>query len=332
MRAVLAILVAGCGGEAAVAQGIDGCPPVVLAGDPATPTSLVVENGRARVSYPGGVDGADPGGHRLEVLAADGWRPATLPSFLDYPFFTSPWRGPAARAYVLTESPELVELSFVWDHTFDAPGGYGGCYLPGCGVVYRDVHGAIIYDYDRHLDAPRIRTVRFWKVIGMRACEAGYYVGQHSDPPLAWGAWLEARPRENSLGERELGFGPIAVATWSSAGDLVRNPAAGGNVELGVLEQAVGPWWFAAIPAPSTGLRVIPFLVEEHPMHTLVAQFGSDALGVPMVHFMNPQLGLDGRNERYQAFFGAVPYDATDPAAEPTAEARALVLAHLPSW
>lgn len=341
----------------ALVPGCDG-PPVVLEGDPADPRSVTIHNGIIRVSYPQLDSGGDQlGGHMLERWVGTQWVRVLGSWYGDWTFFVSPLHEPAHTAHVIRETPDIVEVAFEFDHHLDYPGSQStvdyvphwwdeatqgpctveagcGCYLSGCGVTARDHEGQAIYPHNL-LDIPkRLHHVRFTKLIRVERCRAGYFVGYHTDPPIV-GPWIEENPTENSTGEREFGLGWTSSVTFASSGVVVRNPEAGQHTSLGLLEQPVGPWWFATLPPPDGDVPApfVLFIAEEHPVPSFVWQFAPTHLGIPLIHKMNPEVELDGRPGRFQAFLGAAPYTMTDRDAEPTPEVRALVEANIPeSW
>ncbi len=329
-----------------------GAGPVTLTGDPADPRSIVMENGIVRVSYPQLASGADQlGAHMLELDIGGQWQPVLDPWYGDWTFFTSPFFEPAHTAHVLTETPDIVEVAFEFEHWLDYPGSNSTmghvphwwdeatdgpcetspgcrCYLEGCGVPAIDFDGQVIFPHNL-LDVPKfIRKVTFRKVIRVERCGSGYFVGYHSTPNLTWGGWIQSDPNATNAGEREHGLGWMASVTFASSGVVVRNPEAGAHTSLGITEQGTGPWWFSSLPETSTGYAL--FMAEEHAMPSYVWQFDPVHLGTPLVHKMNPEIELDGRTGRYQSFLGAYPYVMNDRQAEPSLEAITAVTARLP--
>jgi hypothetical protein len=198
----------------------------------------------------------------------------------------------------------------------------------GCGVQALDHEGAAIFPHN-YLDIPKhIRRVTFTKVVRVERCLSGYFVGYHSNPTVTWGDWISSDPYQSAAGERESGLGWMARVTFASSGVVVRNPEAGQHTSLEIMEQPVGPWWFAS---PYADRPVMLFVAEEHPMPSFVWQFSPGQNGIPLVHKMNPEIEVDGRVGRYQSFIGAFTYTVTDFAAEPTPEAVAGVTSRLPT-
>ncbi len=329
--------------------------PVTLVGDPAFPRSLAIDNGLVRVTYPQLVSGSDQlGAHMLELNIVGQWKPVLTSWYGDWTFFGAPFFEPAHTAHVLTETPDVVEVAFEFDHWLDHPGGSSTlghvprwwdeisqgpcnaspscrCYLEGCGVAALDFEGGAIFPHN-YLDVPKfIRRVTFTKVIRVDRCGSGYFVGYHSNPTLTWGSWVEWDPHQSAAGEREHGLGWMASVTFASSGVIVRNPEAGAHRSLDIVEQVMGPWWFASIPPAATDVEYALFLAEEHPLPSFVWQFDPAHPGTPLVHKMNPEVELDGRVGRYQTFLGAFPYVMTDRDIEPSPEVRAAVLARLPT-
>lgn len=329
-----------------------GAGPVTLTGDPADPRSIVIDNGIVRVSYPQLASGADQlGAHMLELDIDGQWRPVLDSWYGDWTFFASPLYEPARVAHILTETPDIVEVAFEFDHWLDYPGSSSTqghvprwwnqatdgdcasspncrCYLEGCGIPAIDFDGEAIFPHN-YLDVTKyIRHVTFIKIIRVERCGSGYFIGYHSTPTLTWGDWIDSNPNHNTAGERESGLGWMASITFASSGVVVRNPEAGMHTSLQIMEQATGPWWFSSMPETPQGYAL--FIAEEHPMPSFVWQFDPVHLGTPLVHKMNRQIELDGRPGRYQSFIGAYPYTMVDRAAEPTAEAAASVTSRLP--
>ncbi|KAB2901653.1 MAG: hypothetical protein F9K40_08370 [Kofleriaceae bacterium] len=328
-----------------------GAGPVQLSGDPADPRSIVIENGIVRVSYPQLASGNDQlGAHMLELMIDGQWQRVLGNWYGDWTFFVAPLYESAHTAHVITETPDVVEVAFEFDHWLDYPGSYSTrghvprwwdestqgpceestecrCYLGGCGVPAIDWEGSAIFPHN-YLDTPKyIRHVTFTKVIRVERCGPGYFVGYHSTPTLTWGSWIDSDPYQSAAGEREHGLGWVSSVTFASSGVVVRNPEAGAHTSLGIVEQPVGPWWFSSLPdAADYGL----FIAEEHPMPSFVWQFAPTHAGTPLVHKMNPRIGVDGRPMRYQSFLGAYPYVMADRNAEPTPEAQAAVVSRLP--
>lgn len=308
-----------------------GCPPVTLTGDPANPRSIVIENGIVRVTYPQLPNPDQKGAHMMDLLVGGVWKPVLTSWYGDWTFFAAPFSAPARAAHVLTATENVVEVAFEFDHALDYPGSSGGCYLGGCGLMARDYAGHAVYD--RSSITPRyIRRVTLEKVIRVERCAAGYFTGYHTNPPLVT-SWIEQSPTDSAAGEREHGLGWISSVTFASSGVVVLNPEAGAHRSLGILEQAVAPWWFATIPPTSAATPYVLFMAEEHPMPSYDFQYSPGHLGIPLVHKMNPQVGFDGRPKRYQTFLGAAPYVMVDRTLEPTAAAREAVTSRLPqAW
>jgi hypothetical protein len=326
--------------------------PVTLTGDPADPRSIVIENGIVRLSYPQLASGDQQlGAHMLELRLDGAWQPVLGNWYGDWTFFASPFYESAQTAHVLTETPDVVEVVFEFDHWLDYPGSYSTmghvprwwneetqgacesssscrCYLEGCGLPATDFEGDAIFPHN-YLDTPKyIRHVTFRKVLRVERCGSGYFVGYHSTPNLTWGTWIQSNPYLNNAGERENGLGWMASVTFASSGVVVRNPEAGEHTSLEIVEQTNGPWWFSSIPDGAPGYAL--FIAEEHPMPSFVWQFDPAHLGTPLVHKMNPEIELDGRAGRYQTFLGAYPYEMTNRGAEPTLGAAAAVASRLP--
>lgn len=335
VRFVALLVLAACASEGAdhtTALALDGgaCPPVTMSGSPDNPRSIVIENGVARVTYPELPNPDQKGAHMLELWIEGSWVPALESWYGDWTFFAAPFAAPAVAAHVLTDTPDLVEIAFEFAHDLDYPGPYGGCYLSGCGIAARDFLGEAVYIHNLEDAIKRVPSVVFVKTIGVARCAPGYFVGYHSTPPLVT-SWIESDPTDNGAGERELGLGWLGSVTFASSGVVIRNPEQGSHASLGILEQGPGPWWFATIPPPASAWPLVPFMAEEHPLPSFVWQFAPEHTGIPLVHKMNPEVGADGRPERYQAFLGAVRYESADRAAEPTAAVRHLVEANLPA-
>jgi len=351
------------------AQTAMGCPPVIIRaasvlseGDVATNTrDVVVENGIIRVTYEAMWDNPttpaqdEAGAHMLYRWDGTEYRRAFGATYGDWTFYGAPFQGSADTVTVVSASEDAVEVAFEWrHHRLDAPGPYNGCYHPLCGLIERDHEGWPIYQRGDGDAFVVIDEVRFVKTIRVERCGEGYFVGYHSDPPLSARDGVEGN-HDTGSGEREIGTGGGNAVTFSSAGVVVRHPAAGHSMWMGIDDptysptntaeyiagqppgfphvQEEGPWWVADIPATTAAIPFSRFIALEHRLETGAYQFTAAQKGASVVHYVNDELEPDGRPGRYQAFIGAFPYLSPDLAAEPTQDVYDGVLARIPvTW